>query len=63
MRQQIQRGEFRNVREHLRKEIHQLGSLYASPDELLVHVTGEKMNPVMFIKYLERKYKSLYHLE
>lgn len=63
MREKVQRGEFKEIREHLRREVHQLGSLHASPDELLLHITGEKMNPTLFVKYLEEKYKTLYSLK
>ena len=62
MQQKIQRGEFGAIREHLRKHIHEVGSFYASPDELLVNVTGEKMNPKIFIEYLNKKYKELYDI-
>jgi carboxypeptidase Taq len=63
MKGKVQRGEFKDIREHLRKEIHEVGSFYASPDELLLQVTGEKMNPSHFISYLDNKYKKLYKLD
>ena len=38
---QIRRGEFAPLREWLRTEIHEVGSTYASPDDLLRAVTGD----------------------
>ena len=45
----------------LTKNIHQLGRLY-TPDDLAVKVTGEPLNPEIFINYLENKYSEIYQL-
>jgi Zn-dependent M32 family carboxypeptidase len=42
--------------------VHRVGSLYASPDELLVQVTGKPMDPSVYVGYLQRKYATLYGL-
>lgn len=58
--ERIRSGKFEEVRGWLNKEIHQLGSLYPSLDELLEKVTGEPLNPQYFLEYLEGKYSNLY---
>lgn len=62
LRYQIRNGEFKKLREWLRLNIHQVGSLYESPDELLQAVTGKPLDPEIYIRYLEKKYSKLYHL-
>ena len=59
---QISRGEFAPLREWLRTEIHEVGSTYASPDDLLRAVTGDGIDPGPFLKYLTAKYGALYGL-
>lgn len=62
MNDDIKQGKFAALREWLRVKIHQIGSLYASPDELLVAVTGKPLDPTIYTNYLETKYKGLYGL-
>ena len=60
---QISRGEFAPLREWLRTEIHEVGSTYASPDDLLRAVTGDGIiDPGPFLDYLTAKYGALYGL-
>ena len=59
---QISRGEFAPLREWLRAEIHEVGSTYASPDDLLRAVTGDGIDPAPFMDYLTAKYGKLYGL-
>jgi len=59
---QIARGEFKPLREWLREKIHNVGSVYASPDELLTKVTGAPVSPAPFLEYLKTKYTELYRL-
>ena len=59
---QIRRGEFAPLREWLRTEIHEVGSTYASPDDLLRAVTGDGIDPGPFMDYLTAKYGALYGL-
>ena len=59
---QIRRGEFAPLREWLRTEIHEVGSTYASPDDLLRAVTGDGIDPAPFLNYLTAKYGELYGL-
>ena len=46
----------------LNKNIHDSGCTYASADELLEAVTGKRLNPDIFVKYLETKYSDIYGL-
>ena len=59
---QIARGEFAPLREWLREKVHSVGSLYASPDELLTSIAGEPVSPRPFLEYLTAKYSELYEL-
>ena len=59
---QIGRGEFGPLREWLRDKVHAVGSIYASPDELLTTITGEPVSARPFLEYLNAKYSELYQL-
>ena len=59
----IERGEFGPLREWLRARVHAVGSLHETPDELLVAVTGEPLNPRYFVEHLREKYAALYELD
>jgi carboxypeptidase Taq len=63
VRDKIRRGDFKPIREWLQRKIHGVGSLYPSPDELLVHATGKPMDPSIFVSYLKTKYAALYGLD
>jgi Zn-dependent M32 family carboxypeptidase len=39
-----------------------VGSLHPSADELCVAVTGQPLNPQVFVEYLKSKYTALYDL-
>jgi len=58
--ERIRNGKYAEIKEWLRKNIHEVGSLYASLDELLDNVTGEPLNPQRFLDYLEEKYAKVY---
>ncbi len=60
IRNQISHGNFKEIREWLRLNVHEAGSLYSSPDELLENVTGKPLDPAVYVKYLEDKYNQLY---
>lgn len=57
----IAEGNFLELREWLRKNIHVHGELYI-PEHLVLRVTGEKPSPKYFIDYLEKKYSEIYNL-
>jgi len=62
VREKIKRGEFHVLRDWLRVNIHEVGSLYASPDELLRVVTGKPLDPAVYVNYIKNKYGDLYKL-
>ncbi|MFX0036840.1 MAG: carboxypeptidase M32 [Candidatus Hermodarchaeota archaeon] len=55
------KGEFSNLLNYLRENIHQYGAIYRAND-LINRVTGEDLNPEYFMKYLENKYYPIYSL-
>lgn len=62
LRNQIRQGQFAPVREWLRVNVHAVGSLHPSTDELLRRVTGTELDPQVFTDYLTSKYAPLYNL-
>lgn len=58
--ERIKSGNFDGIKNWLKTEIHEVGSLYPSLDELLEKVTGEPLNPTYFLEYLEEKYSKVY---
>ena len=52
-------GNFSNLLNYLRENIHQHGSIYRATD-LINRVTGEDLNPDYFIKYLKEKFYPIY---
>ena len=62
LRAQIARGDFGTLREWLRRKVHSVGSVHASPDELLTSICGEPVSPRPFLDYLRAKYSELYEL-
>ncbi len=57
----IARGDFVPLLSFLRKEIHTEGSRHL-PRDLLRKVTGEDLNPDVFIDYIDRKYAELLNI-
>ncbi|MEC9298250.1 MAG: carboxypeptidase M32, partial [Gemmatimonadota bacterium] len=55
LEQQIEAGEFRSLIEWLRREIHSRGQLLNAED-LLMEVTGERLDARFFKAHLERRY-------
>jgi carboxypeptidase Taq len=55
----IAAGRFSPIREWLRINIHQHGSMYMT-DELVTKATGETLQPRFFLEHLSRKYSALY---
>jgi len=54
-------GEFSNLLNYLRENIHQHGSVYRATD-LIKRVTGEQLNPNYFFEYVEKKLYPIYQL-
>jgi len=58
----IKAGNFKPLKEWLNTNIHHKGSLIPSGDLLTKEVTGEGLNPTIFINYLTEKYSKIYGL-
>jgi len=61
-REKIKKGDFKPIREWLRINVHEKGSLYDSPDLLLSKITGRPLDPSAYTSYLKKKYSALYKL-
>jgi carboxypeptidase Taq len=58
---QIRKGKFAALLDWLRKNIHQHGQKY-EPQELVEMVTGSKISPKPYTRYLTKKYSEIYGL-
>jgi len=56
----IAAGNFAPLRQWLQKKVHGVGSLYPTADDLLKVVTGKALDPKVFLRYIEGKYRELY---
>jgi carboxypeptidase Taq len=57
--EQIAQGHLHPVKDWLNKNIHRLGRLYSVAD-LVIKVTGEPLNPHLYMRYLKDKYATIY---
>lgn len=58
---QIENGEFSQIHEWLKENIHKHGAAY-EPSKLIRMVTGEELTAKYFIEYLNKKYSEIYKL-
>jgi len=58
---QIRKGEFGELLGWLRKNIHQFGHKY-DPQDLVQKITGSKITPEPYVRYLTKKYSEVYGL-
>jgi len=58
---QIRKGEFSELLGWLHKNIHQFGRKY-DPQELVEKITGSKITPEPYVRYLTKKYSEVYGL-
>jgi carboxypeptidase Taq len=58
---QIRKGDFSELLAWLRKNIHQYGQKY-EPQTLVEKVTGSKISPQPYVRYLTKKYSEIYGL-
>ena len=58
-REQISKGDFRNVKQWLIKNVHSHGNLFSPPD-LIKNITGKELTVDPYLNYLHRKYSRLY---
>lgn len=54
--EEIRKGEFTALKEWLNEKVHRQGSKYESLDDLLVAITGNPLDPSIFVNYLREKY-------
>jgi carboxypeptidase Taq len=59
--EQIRRGEFESLTGWMREKIHRHGSKF-EPQELVKRVTGSKIDPAPYMRYLTTKYSRVYGL-
>lgn len=59
--EQIRKGDFSGLLGWLRKNIHQHGQKF-EPQDLVKKVTGSKIAPEPYVRYLTRKYSEIYGL-
>ncbi len=58
-RDPISKGDFRNVKQWLVKNVHSYGNLYDPPD-LIKIITGKELSVDPYLNYLHKKYSKLY---
>lgn len=58
---QIRGGQFSDLREWLRQNIHRHGKKF-EPQDLVERVTGSKIDPEPYMHYLQEKYREIYKL-
>jgi len=56
---QVEQGKFEGILDWLRENLHKYGAKY-EPQELVEKVTGSKITPEPYIRYLENKFKEIY---
>jgi carboxypeptidase Taq len=59
--EQIRAGKFENLLGWLREKIHRHGRKF-EPQELVQKVTGSKIDPAAYVRYLTKKYSEIYGL-
>jgi carboxypeptidase Taq len=59
MEAQIERGEFSGISSWLRENVHRHGAKY-KPQDLIQRVTGSKINPQPYLRYLKAKFGAIY---
>ncbi|MFH1447010.1 MAG: carboxypeptidase M32 [Chloroflexota bacterium] len=58
---EMMKGEFGTIHNWMREKVHQYGSKY-DPQELVQKITGSKITPEPYLKYLNKKYSDIYNL-
>jgi carboxypeptidase Taq len=59
--EQIRQGKFETLLGWLRKNVHRHGGKF-EPQELVEKVTGSKIDPAPYMRYLTKKYSEIYNL-
>jgi carboxypeptidase Taq len=58
---QVKTGEFSTILEWLRENVHAHGRKF-EPRELVKRITGDKINPAAYMRYLKKKFGELYNI-
>ncbi len=58
---QVRKGQFGELLEWLRRKVHRHGAKY-EPQDLIMRITGSKIDPVPYMRYLNNKYSQIYKL-
>ena len=58
---QIRRGEFSTLLDWVRRHVHRHGAKF-EPQELVQKITGSRIDPKPYVKYLQTKYSQIYQL-
>jgi len=58
---QMERGEFGELLAWLRQNVHRSGAKF-EPQELVQRITGSRIDPQPYLRYLQTKYNEIYHL-
>lgn len=58
---QIQRGDFKPLTAWMREKVHHHGAKF-KPQELIQRITGSKIDPDPYMRYLTQKYSEIYQL-
>jgi len=61
LQEQIRQGKFEALLDWLRQKIHRHGGKF-EPQELVQKVTGSRIDPAPYLRYLTKKYSEIYHL-
>jgi len=59
--EQFRQGEFSGLLSWLRENVHRHGSKY-EPQDLIQRITGSKIDPAPYMRYLTQKYSAIYGL-
>lgn len=62
MERDLAAGKFAPLKAWLNERVHKLGSFPVSGDDLMQTVTGSKLDPSVYLGYLEDKYTGIYNL-
>ncbi len=58
----IEAGDLQKIADWLRENVYAIASI-TDPDEWIVKITGERLNPDYYLDYMEEKFKKLYELQ
>lgn len=58
---EIAQGKFSTILAWLRENVHQYGARY-DPQELIIKITGSRINAEPYLRYLNKKYREIYNL-